>query len=114
MEKVLITKYGNLSISQDAISDLVRLAVKEIQGVALIEDSASQVLNFLKKESQGMVKFDSDSDALNLTLNVTLHNGFKVGELAIKIQEKVKSALETMLEIKVKDINIKIVGIQND
>ncbi|NLY72319.1 MAG: Asp23/Gls24 family envelope stress response protein [Tissierellia bacterium] len=114
MEKVLVTKYGNLSISQDAISDLVRLAVKEVKGVALIQDNPSQVLNFLKKDSQEMVSFDSDSDALNLTLNVTVLNGFNIGELAVKIQEKVKSALETMLEIKVKDVNIKIVGIKHD
>lgn len=112
MEKVLITKYGNLNISQEAITDLVSLAVKEIEGVALVQDVPNQILNFLTKGGKQMVSFDN-SDSLSLNLNVTVLNGYKISELGFKIQEKVKEALETMLEIQVSDINLKIVGIKD-
>lgn len=115
MEKVMTMKYGTVSIGQDAIKDLVSLAVKEIEGVILIEpDAPSQILNFLKKNPQRGISFEDENEVLGITLNVTILKGFKVSDISFKIQEKVKNALESMLEIKVAKVNIRIVGIAND
>lgn len=115
MEKVMTLKYGNLSISQEAIKDLISLAVKEIEGVILIEaDSLNQILNFIKKTPQAGISFDSSNEDLAINLNVTILNGYKISDISFKIQEKVKRALEAMLAIEVSKINIRIVGINND
>lgn len=113
MENVLTTKLGNLSISQEAITDLVTLAAKEIEGVALIQqDMPSQIINFLKKKPIGAIQLLESTEGLNLNLNVTLYNGYKITDIALKIQENIKSALETMLQIPVAKVNICIVGIK--
>lgn len=113
MEKALITKNGNLSISQEAITDLVSLAAKEIDGVVLIQqDAPSQIMNFLKRRPLEAVKFEEGSEGLILNLNVILQNGYQITDIAQKIQENIKNALETMLQIPVSIVNIRIVGIK--
>ncbi|NLY37637.1 MAG: Asp23/Gls24 family envelope stress response protein [Tissierellia bacterium] len=113
MEKVLTTKHGNLSISQEAITDLVTLAAKEIEGVVLIQqDTPSQIMNFLKGKPQEAIQFQEGSEGLILNLNVTVQNGYKITDIALKIQENIKSSLETMLQIPVSLVNIRIVGIK--
>ena len=113
MEKVLITKHGNLSISQEAITDLVTLAAKEIEGVVLIQqDAVSQIMNFLRRKPKEAVQFEQGNEGLILNLNVTLQNGYKITDIAQKIQENIKSSLETMLQIPVSIVNIRIVGIK--
>lgn len=113
MEKVLTTKLGNLSISQEAITELITIAAKEIEGVVLVQqDTPSQIINFLKRKPLEAIQFEEGIEGLILNLNVTLENGIKITDTALKIQENLKSALETMLEIPVSRVDIHIVGLK--
>ncbi len=43
-----------------------------------------------------------------------LKNGYKATTVASQIQQKVKAALENMLELNVKEVNVNILGIQRE
>lgn len=114
--KVRYHQKGDLIISDDAISTIVSLAAREIEGVTQIKHNiANEVANFFKKNSfyKG-VKVDSNETGLTLDVNVKVNYGYPVQTIALQVQENIKTALENMLDIKVAEINIHVIGIELD
>lgn len=112
--KVRYQQKGDLIISDNAISTIVRLASTEIEGVTQIKHNiAEDVAGFFKKNSYYKgVKVDSNETGLALDVNIKVKYGYNVSTVALEVQENIKTALETMLDIKVSEINIHVIGIE--
>ena len=112
MEKVMTTKRGSLSISKEAITTMISLAAKEVDGVVLVKhDITAQIMNFLKGQPQSTIKMEEGTEGLCLELSLVIKKGYNITNLALEVQESVKNALETMLHISVSRVNLHIVGI---
>lgn len=104
---------GNVNISDDVIGIITSIAASEIEGVSGLHGSFTEdiVGIFGKKNQSKGVKVQIDEQVVILDLSVVVDFGVKIPDIAWKIQENVKSAVESMTGLTVKEVNIHVHGI---
>lgn len=107
---------GEVRVADEVVAIIAGLAATEIDGV---ESMAGNITNELvsrlgmKNLSKGVkVTVDETSVAVDLALNIKY--GYEIPEVSKKVQEKVKSAIETMTGLEVSVVNIRIAGVNID
>lgn len=112
--KVRFENKGELSISDEAISTIVAIAAKEVEGVSGLKHNISEQLAAVFSKAghyYNGVKVLGDENGIVLDVNMKVNYGAKVSDLAIQVQENIKSAIEAMLDIKVAAVNVHVLGI---
>lgn len=106
-------EFGHVNISDDVIGIITNIAASEIEGVRLAGTLAGDIAEILgKKNMTKGVRIDiNDQDEVQVDLNVVIDFGVVIPEIAWKVQESVKSAIENMTELKVTSINVNVQGI---
>ncbi len=104
---------GNVNISDDVIGIITSIAASEIEGVSGLHGSFSEDIAgiFGKKNQSKGVKVQIEEEIVVLDLNVVVDFGVKIPDIAWKIQENVKTAVESMTGLSVKEVNIHVHGI---
>ena len=104
---------GEVHISDEVVAIIAGLAATEIEGV---QSMAGNITNELvsklgmKNLSKGLkVTISDDSVEVSLALNIKY--GYEIPAVSKKVQDKVKSAIETMTGLTVTAVNIKIVSL---
>ena len=117
--KINHTVYNIEDVGQVQIADEV---VAVIAGLAATETDAKMSGNItneivsklgMKKLSKG-VKVTITGTQVDVTLNLVLNYGVSIPKTSQEVQDKVKSAIETMTGLTVSEVNIRIAGIQMD
>ena len=104
-------EFGTVKIANDVVAMIASLAATEVDGVSAMAGNITNELMGkvgMKKLTKG-VKVDILDKTVSADLAVTLEYGYNTCN---KVQEKVKSAIETMTGLEVADVNIRIVGIE--
>lgn len=114
--RVHFNNKGELTISDDAISTIVAIAAKEIEGVASLKHNLSEQLAglFSKGGYRKGIKVEADERGISLDVQVKVAYGVNVPDLAIKIQENIKSAVEAMIDIEVSSVNVHVIGVESE
>ena len=105
---------GQVQIHNKVLAEIVRSAVGEIEGVSLIKKNFYfQVVELLGQETiPGIdVIIDENSD-VTLNVKVCIRYGYNIHDIAVQIQDAIKSAIERMAEINLKEINVNIQGLE--
>ncbi len=105
--------FGTVKIANDVVAMIAGLAATEVNGVsAMVGNITNEFMGKvgMKKQTKG-VKVDIIEKSVSVELSVNLEYGFNIPATCNKVQEKVKSAIETMTGLEVADVNIRIVGI---
>lgn len=105
--------YGDIEISQEVIEVIAGKATHDVNGVYSTQKSfSSEVLNYFKNKEyrRGMQLSRLENGELSLDVYVYLEYGTKVHEVALAIQENVKSRVYYMTDVKLSEINVHIVG----
>ena len=104
---------GTVQIADEVVAIIAGLAATEIEGV---KSMAGNITNELvsklgmKNLSKGVkVNFSDEKVSVDLALNIRY--GYEIPVVSKKVQEKVKSAIETMTGLEVSVVNIKIAGV---
>ncbi len=112
-EKVNI---GEVKVADEVVAIIAGLAATEVEGV---ESMAGNISNELvsklgmKNLSKGVkVLVDAKSVVVDLALNIKY--GCEIPAVSMKVQEKVKSAIETMTGLEVSAVNVRIVSLNTD
>ena len=90
---------GKVSYNSGIVSGIVALAVKEVEGVELLEG---------KKKG---LKLYFEKDGIYADISVNADYGYSVPDVAFKIQQSVKHNVEAMTEYKVKRVDVYVVGV---
>ena len=101
---------GEVHIANEVVAIIAGLAATEVEGVAsMAGDITSEIISKLgmKTLSKG-VKVDVFQDEVNIELGLVLKYGFNIPDVSKLVQDKVKTAVETMTGLRVTEINIKI------
>lgn len=108
------TDLGIIRIHKNVIASIASLAAVEIEGVKRIGgDFKSGILELIGKKSASAIKVIIDNNnEVRLEIPLIIKYGCSVPEIAGKVQENVRNALEKMTNLSVKDININIQGIE--
>ncbi|MDY2629481.1 MAG: Asp23/Gls24 family envelope stress response protein [Lachnospiraceae bacterium] len=105
---------GSVQIADEVIAIIAGLAATEVEGVASIEDrSANELAGRLgMKTAPKGVKVTVMDTSVSCDLSLNLKYGYSIPELALNVQEHVKTAIENMTGLAVIDVNVRIAGIE--
>ena len=105
---------GVVQIADEVIAIIAGLAATEVEGVASIEDrSANELAGKLgMKTAPKGVKVTVMDTSVSCDLSLNLKYGYSIPELALNVQEHVKTAIENMTGLAVIDVNVRIAGIE--
>ena len=104
---------GKVQIADEVVAIIAGLAATEIEGV---KSMAGNITNELvsklgmKNLSKG-VKVNVSEENVSVDLALNIRYGYEIPVVSKKVQEKVKSAIETMTGLEVSVVNIKIAGV---
>ncbi len=111
-----IEDVGQVQIADEVVAVIAGLAATEVEGVAKMSGNiTNEIVSKLgmKKLSKG-VKVVITGTQVDVTLNLVLNYGVSIPKTSQEVQDKVKSAIETMTGLTVSEVNIRIAGIQMD
>ena len=104
---------GEVKIADEVVAIIAGLAAMEVEGVDSMAGNATRELISklgMKSLSKG-VKVEVIDSVVVICLALNLKYGCAIMEMSGKVQEKVKTAVETMTGLKVADVNIKVAGV---
>ena len=105
---------GDIIVADEVIAVITGLAAMEVEGVASMAGNATRELISkigIKSLSKG-VKVDVLEDVVTVEATLNLKYGYNVKDVSVKVQEKVKVAIENMTGLKVADVNVRVAGIE--
>lgn len=106
-------KIGEVQIADDVVAIIAGLAATEVDGVAAMYGNITNELVSklgMKNLSKG-VKAVVTEGCVNIDLALNVKFGYNIKEVSVKVQEKVKNAIETMTGLEVICVNIRIANI---
>lgn len=104
---------GSIKIADEVVGIITGLAATEVEGVAGMSGGlAGGIADILgrKNLSKG-VKVEVDADTANVDVYVIIDYGNSIPDVAWKIQDNVKQAIEGMTGLDVKAVNVHVQGV---
>lgn len=105
---------GTVKISEEVIATIAHTAASEVDGVAKVHPkmvtNAKNFINNLKPSIKG-ISISTTPEGIELTLQLTIKNGYKIPEVASKVQDNVSDAVQNMTGLKVNKVNVIITNI---
>lgn len=105
---------GSVKIHKEVIAAIAAIAISETEGaIKLKNDLKSSLSEFLgKKDYPGVnVTFDKNN-RVGLEVRIYVKYGYHIPDVALKVQENIRSSIEKMTDLDIMDININIQGIE--
>lgn len=101
------TGKGRTTYDLNILTDIATVAVSEVDGVAKNKEANGKS----KEEYVPKIKIDFDGDKVYCDISVYVCESVVVPEVAFKVQESVKTAIETMTKFKVSAVDVRILGV---
>ncbi len=105
--------FGEVKIADEVVAIIAGLAASEVKGVASMAGNVTRDLIEklgVKSLSKG-VRVQVEEGDVKVAMNINIDYGYNVPETCAKIQDKVKTAIETMTGLEVSEVNIKIASV---
>ncbi len=108
-----IMQYGQIKIADEVVGIIAGLAATEVEGVAGMSGGlAGGIVEMLGRKNLAKgVKVEVGERETAVDLYIIVEYGVKIPDIAWKIQESVKNAVETMTGLNVVEVNINIQGV---
>lgn len=106
-------KVGEVQIADEVVAAIAALAATEVKGVSTTSGNMTNEIagKLGKKNLSKGVKVLVNPDAVSVDMALTLDYGYGIPETAKQVQEKVKLAIENMTGLQVKEVNVRIAGV---
>lgn len=103
---------GKVTCNKNILLSIISLATKEISGVSSLCDSFGDGLKrtFSNNYTNG-VKIADGKDGIDIDVYINVLAGYKVPDIAYKVQENIKNALSSMLDVQISTINVHVQGV---
>ena len=107
---------GSINISEDVIATMVKLAVREVEGVAAMASTAGPAVADLlgKKNVSKGVKVQFEENAVIIDVIVTVKYGCNIVGVAKNVQENFQSAVQAMTGLEQVTVNVHVSGVVFD
>ncbi|MDO4619709.1 MAG: Asp23/Gls24 family envelope stress response protein [Lachnospiraceae bacterium] len=105
---------GTVKIADEVVAVIAGLAATEVKGVSSLAGgitNAAVARKGIKALSRG-VKINVTENHVSAELSVNLEFGYSIPEVAEQVQQKVKSAIETMTGMQVTEVNISVADVE--
>ncbi len=105
---------GTLQVSEDVVTSVAAAAVLEVEGVCGLSNSIStdiaEMLG-MKALSRGVRLTAGKDGTLKIECDIVAKFGQSVFALAKQVQDSVKSSVESVIGLKVAQVNVNVCGI---
>ena len=109
---------SSIEISDNVIASIVNITVKEEEGIHTLQDSLPNMI-IKHKNTQGVKivrrssknEEDGSNVEIDIYINIIVDFGTKIMDACKKIQEDVKNAVENLSGMRVRHVNINVVGV---
>lgn len=102
---------GEVKIADEVVASIAAFAVMDVEGVSSIGGSSREMGRLNMKSPGKGVKIDVLEGIVTVTLTVNLLYGYSLIDVSGRIQEKVKSSIESMTGLTVADVNVRVAGV---
>ena len=114
--KIIVTEEDsfkdNVTYKKHVVISIVSLATQEISGIASISrKSVSAIRSALSKNINRGIIVDFENNNAKIDVFVNVKFGCSVKDVAFRVQENIKSSVESMTEYKVESVNVHVVGV---
>ena len=101
---------GEVKVADEVVAIIAGLAATEVEGVdSLGGNITSEIVSKLGMKNLSKGTVEESSVLVDITLN--LKYGTQIPAVSAKVQDKVKSAIETMTGLSVTEVNIKVASV---
>ncbi|MBD5393859.1 MAG: Asp23/Gls24 family envelope stress response protein [Lachnospiraceae bacterium] len=104
---------GTVKIADDVVASIAGIAATEVEGVVSMAGNIGNELKSrigVKSLAKG-VKVEVIGKSVKADIALVVEYGYNIPVISQKVQEKVKSTIESMTGLKVTDVNIRIAGV---
>lgn len=107
------TDLGSIKIANEVVAIIAGLAATEIEGVAGMSGGIAGGITELlgRKNLAKGVKVEVGEKEAAVDLFIVVNFGVRIPDVAIKIQENVKKAIEGMTGLQVVEVNVHVQGV---
>ena len=108
--KIKEDNLGEVHVADEGVAIIAGLAATEVEGVASMAGNITNELVSklgMKNLSKG-VKVEVAEKTVSVEVALNISYGYSIPEVSEKVQEKVKSAIETMTGLSVAIVNVRI------
>ena len=103
---------GKVMYNKDIINSIIQLATKEISGVAsMAKSSMNCIVRLVKGKKDSGVKVSIVGGDVVVDVFINIFSDANVKEIAWRIQENIKNSVQSMMDVKIKAVNVNIVGV---
>lgn len=107
---------GSIIFSSDVVATIAGVAATSVEGVAGmsggIVDGIVDILG-MKNFKKG-VKVELGTEETIINANIVIKYGYKLNEVCLEVQKKIKNAVETMTGLRVVSVDVSVLGISFD
>ncbi len=99
---------GRIIFADEVVATIAALAVSDVDGVSALSGGVVEGITEMlgKKNVTKGVKVEVGTEEAAVDVSVSIKYGYKIKEVCEKIQQAVKSAIETMTGLRVVEINV--------
>ena len=111
------TEAGDVGIAAEVVMSIVAVAVTEVRGVHHLKGtSENQIVTMLSNTvlSRGIHVTYHDEESCSIAVEIVLDYGYAIPKVSAQVQDKVKSSVENMTGIQVKEVTVKVTGVNID
>jgi uncharacterized alkaline shock family protein YloU len=108
------TDLGKIRIHKNVVASIASLAAVEIAGVKRIGGNfRSGILELMGKNILMAIKVEIDkNEEIKVEVPLVIKYGFNIPDVANKVQENIRNALEKMTNLSIRYINVNVQGIE--
>ena len=107
------TPHGKVAVANEVIAIIAGLSATEVEGVRSMAGNITNELISrigINNLSKG-VTVSVENNTVTVNIAIILEYDFSIPEVSAKVQERVKNTIESMTGLKVKEVNIKVEGV---
>ena len=97
-EGFIVSENGNIKISEEVVTRISSIAAREVDGVVALGTPTGGIGDFLGKKNQSKskgIKVELGENSTEIDIHISVRFGMNICDVARKVQESVKSALES-------------------
>ncbi len=106
---------GNLNISHSVIEKITMLIISDTEGVHSMATPPEKLAGlFIKSAKAKPISISMNMDVAVIDIYINLKAGYRIKDIAEKIQANVKQTVQNMASVTVAKVNIYVQGIKSD
>ncbi len=104
---------GSVQISDDALAAIAGIAATEVEGVASMAGNITNELvsKFGVKSLSKGVKVYVEDGKVSVDVSINIQYEKNIPEVSLKVQERVKTIIESMTGLEVNEVRVKVAGV---